>query len=39
MEFFRSQVLCCTGTGCTSSNAPLIIDKFEEEIKKAEETE
>ncbi len=35
MEFFRSQVLCCTGTGCTSSGSRSIIEKFEEEIKKA----
>ena len=35
MEYFRSQVLCCTGTGCTSSNARGIIAKFEEEIKNA----
>ncbi len=35
MEYFRSQVLCCTGTGCTSSNARSIIAKFEEEIKNA----
>lgn len=35
MEYYRSQVLCCTGTGCTSSNSKSIIDKFEEEIKNA----
>ena len=35
MEFYRSQVLCCTGTGCTSSNSRSVIAKFEEEIKKA----
>ncbi len=35
MEFYRSQVLCCTGTGCTSSNSRSIIAKFEEEIKNA----
>ena len=34
MGFFRSQVLCCTGTGCTSSGSHKIIDAFEEEIKK-----
>ncbi len=35
MEFYRSQVLVCTGTGCSSSNSPAIIDKFEECIKNA----
>ncbi len=35
MEFYRSQVLCCTGTGCTSSGARAITAKFEEEIEKA----
>jgi len=35
MEFYRSQVLVCTGTGCSSSNSPGIIDKFEECIKNA----
>ncbi len=35
MEFYRSQVLCCTGTGCSSSNAAGIIAKFEECIKNA----
>ncbi len=35
MDFYRSQVLCCTGTGCTSSNSRSIIAKFEEEIKNA----
>ncbi len=35
MEFYRSQVLVCTGTGCTSSNSPGIIKRFEEEIKNA----
>ncbi|MEG1547213.1 MAG: NADH-quinone oxidoreductase subunit NuoF [Clostridia bacterium] len=35
MEFFRSQVLVCTGTGCSSSNSNGIVVKFEEEIAKA----
>ena len=35
MEFFRSQVLCCTGTGCHSSGSANIISKFEEEIQAA----
>ena len=33
MEFFRSQVLICTGTGCSSSNSHGLITKFEEELK------
>jgi NADP-reducing hydrogenase subunit HndC len=35
MEFYRSHVLVCTGTGCSSSNSRGIIAKFEEEIKNA----
>lgn len=35
MEYYRSQVLICTGTGCSSSNSPAIIEKFEECIKNA----
>lgn len=35
MEFYRSQVLVCTGTGCSSSNSPAIISKFEESISNA----
>ncbi len=35
MEYYRSQVLICTGTGCSSSNSPAIIEKFEECIKDA----
>lgn len=30
---YRSQVLVCGGTGCTSSNSPKIIEAFENEIK------
>ena len=30
---FRSNVLVCGGTGCTSSNSELIIEKLNEEIK------
>ena len=33
MEFFRSHVLVCGGTGCTSSGSHKIIEKFEEELK------
>ena len=35
MEFYRSQILICTGTGCASSNSPAIIERFEECIKEA----
>ena len=31
---YRSQVLVCGGTGCTSSGSPAIIDRLHEEIKK-----
>ena len=35
MEYYRSQILICTGTGCSSSNSPAIIERFEECIKEA----
>ncbi len=35
MEFYRSQVLVCTGTGCSSSGSWNIIKIFNEEIAKA----
>lgn len=35
MDIFRSHVLVCGGTGCTSSDSPKIIDKLNEEISKA----
>jgi NADH:ubiquinone oxidoreductase subunit F (NADH-binding)/(2Fe-2S) ferredoxin/NAD-dependent dihydropyrimidine dehydrogenase PreA subunit len=35
MNIYRSHVLICGGTGCTSSNSPKIMDKFNEEIAKA----
>ncbi|MGI5919498.1 MAG: NADH-quinone oxidoreductase subunit NuoF [Christensenellales bacterium] len=35
MDIYRSHVLVCGGTGCTSSNSPKIMEKFEEEIIKA----
>jgi NADP-reducing hydrogenase subunit HndC len=34
MEFFRSHVLVCGGTGCTSSSSGLIIKEFEKQISK-----
>ena len=30
MNFVRSHILVCTGTGCSSSNSPKIIETFEE---------
>ena len=30
---YRSNVLVCGGTGCTSSNSELIIQRLKEEIK------
>ncbi|MEG1560022.1 MAG: NADH-quinone oxidoreductase subunit NuoF [Clostridia bacterium] len=35
MNFYRSQVLICTGTGCSSSGAHKLVEVFEEEIKNA----
>ncbi len=34
MEFFRSHVLCCAGTGCSSSGSAKIAARLEEEIAK-----
>ncbi len=34
MDFYRAQVLCCGGTGCTSSGSANIIARFEELIQK-----
>ncbi len=34
MDFYRSHVLVCSGTGCTSSGSAEIIQKMEEELKK-----
>ena len=33
-KFYRSHVLCCGGTGCTSSGSPQIIEEFEKQIKE-----
>lgn len=35
MDIFRSHVLVCGGTGCTSSDSPKIMEKLNEEISKA----
>lgn len=34
MEMYRSHVMICRGTGCSSSNSELIAQNFEEQIKK-----
>ncbi|MDO5021753.1 MAG: NADH-quinone oxidoreductase subunit NuoF [Eubacteriales bacterium] len=34
MELFRSHVLVCGGTGCTSSGSNMILENFEAELKK-----
>ncbi len=34
MAFYRSQVLVCGGTGCTSSGSSNILDAFKKEISK-----
>ncbi|MGI6192121.1 MAG: NADH-ubiquinone oxidoreductase-F iron-sulfur binding region domain-containing protein [Christensenellales bacterium] len=34
MKFYRSHVLICGGTGCTSSGSTRLIKKFEEEIER-----
>ena len=34
MNFVRSHILVCTGTGCSSSNSPKIIEAFERELKE-----
>ena len=33
MNFVRSHILVCTGTGCSSSSSPKIIEAFERELK------
>ncbi len=32
MELYRSHVLVCGGTGCTSSGSPSLIDRFHEQL-------
>ncbi len=34
MPFYRSHVLICRGTGCTSNNSDAVAEKFEEELQK-----
>ena len=33
MDIIRSHIMVCTGTGCTSSHSPEIIEEFEKELK------
>ncbi|MBQ4639593.1 MAG: NADH-quinone oxidoreductase subunit NuoF [Clostridia bacterium] len=35
MEIYRSHVLCCGGTGCTSSGSAQLIERFEQKIAEA----
>ena len=39
MNFVRSHILVCTGTGCSSSNSPKIIEAFERELKNVTVTQ
>ncbi len=34
MPTFRTNILCCAGTGCNASNSALIYDEFNSELKK-----
>jgi len=34
MEIYRAHVLCCGGTGCTSSGSAQIIERFEQQIQE-----
>ncbi|MDD3411220.1 MAG: NADH-quinone oxidoreductase subunit NuoF [Eubacteriales bacterium] len=34
MDFYRAQVLCCGGTGCSSSGSGELIQRFEELVEK-----
>ncbi|MBR1584674.1 MAG: NADH-quinone oxidoreductase subunit NuoF [Clostridia bacterium] len=34
MDIYRAHVLCCGGTGCTSSGSAQLIQRFEEKIKE-----
>ncbi|HIU30043.1 MAG TPA: NADH-quinone oxidoreductase subunit NuoF [Candidatus Egerieisoma faecipullorum] len=35
MQFYRSHVLVCAGTGCTSSGSAVLFDEFEQRLKDA----
>ena len=34
MELYRSHVLVCGGTGCTSSGSAKLIERFEDQLKE-----
>ena len=34
MELYRSHVLVCGGTGCSSSGSAKLIERFEEQLKE-----
>ena len=34
MDIYRAHVLCCGGTGCTSSGSTQIIERFEQQIQE-----
>ncbi len=34
MDFYRSQVLICGGTGCTSSGSQKLVERFEEQLQE-----
>ena len=34
MELYRSHVLVCGGTGCSSSGSAKLIDRFAEQLKE-----
>ena len=34
MELYRSHVLVCGGTGCTSSGSAKLIERFESQLKE-----
>ena len=33
MDIIRNHIMVCTGTGCSSSKSPLIIEEFKKELK------
>ena len=35
MDIYRAHVLCCGGTGCTSSGSAQLIERFEQKIAEA----
>ena len=37
MELYRSHVLVCGGTGCTSSGSAKLIERFEEQLKEKDD--